>query len=81
MPIWAFQNERRHIRQRQAEGIALAKAEGRIKGRPKIQKPERWDEIYRQWTDKQITAVAAMEVLGLKTNTFYSFVAQERGNI
>ena len=78
---YVAEKERRHIRQRQAEGIALAKAEGRIKGRPKVQKPERWSEIYQQWANRQITAVAAMEVLGLKTNTFYSFVAQERGNI
>ena len=75
---YVAEKERRHIRQRQAEGIALAKAQGRIKGRPKVQKPENWGEIYTQWVDKEITAVKAMEILGLKTNTFYSFVAQER---
>ena len=75
---YVAEKERRHIKQRQAEGIALAKAEGRIKGRPKVQKPEQWDEIYQKWVNKQITAVKAMDVLGLKTNTFYNFVAQER---
>lgn len=78
---YVAEKERRHIKKRQAEGIALAKAEGRITGRPKIQKPEQWGEIYKQWVNKQITAVAAMKVLGLKTNTFYSFVAQERESI
>jgi len=75
------EKERRHIKQRQAEGIALAKAEGRIKGRPSIEKPVQWDEIYQQWVNKQITAVAAMKVLNLKVNTFYSFVAQEKNKI
>ena len=75
---YVAEKERRHIRQRQAEGIALAKAEGRIKGRPKVQKPEQWDEVYTKWVNKDITAVAAMKELGLKTNTFYSFVAQEQ---
>ena len=78
---YVAEKERRHIKQRQAEGIALAKAEGRMQGRPKVQKPERWDEIYTKWVNKEITAVAAMEVLNLKTNTFYSFVAQERGKV
>ena len=76
---YVAEKERRHIKQRQAEGIALAKAQGKMQGRPKVQKPEQWPEIYRQWVNKDITAVAAMKVLGLKTNTFYSFVAQERG--
>jgi len=75
---YVAEKERRFIKQRQAEGIALAKAEGRLTGRPKVQKPKRWDEIYAQWENKQITAVAAMQVLGLKINTFYSFVKQER---
>jgi len=78
---YVAEKERRHIKQRQAEGIALAKAEGKITGRPKVQKPERWDEIYTQWVNKEITATAAMKVLGLKTNTFYSFIAQERERV
>ena len=78
---YVAEKERRHIKQRQAEGIALAKAEGRMQGRPKVQKPDQWDEIYQKWVDKEITAVAAMEVLNLKTNTFYNFVAQEREKV
>ena len=75
---YVAEKERRHLKQRQAEGIALAQAEGRYNGRPKIDKPERWNEIYLLWVNKEITAKAAMNVLGLKNNTFYSFVAQER---
>lgn len=75
---YVAEKERRHIKQRQAEGIALAKAQGKELGRPKIQKPEQWDEIYKKWVNKEITAVAAQKVLGLKNNMFYTFVAQER---
>ncbi len=70
--------ERENIKARQAQGIANAKAQGKILGRPRAEKPERWNEIYRQWENKQITAVAAMKILGLKTNTFYKFVNEER---
>lgn len=77
---YVSEKERRYIKQRQAEGIALAKAKGQPIGRPKIQKPEQWEEIYRQWKDKKITAVAAMKVLDLKPNTFYNFVNEEREN-
>jgi len=78
---YVAEKEKAYIHRRQAEGIALAKAEGRMQGRPKIQKPEQWNEIYTQWENKEITAKSAMEILGLKTNTFYSFVAQEREGV
>jgi len=70
--------ERESIKARQAQGIANAKAEGKHIGRPKAQRPENWDEIYQKWCDKEITAVAAMKELGLKTNTFYKFVNEEK---
>lgn len=75
---YVSEKERRYIKQRQAEGIALAKANGQELGRPKIQKPEQWDEIYRQWKDKKIQAAKAMEILELKPNTFYNFVNEEK---
>lgn len=70
--------ERENIRARQAQGIANAKAKGVPIGRPKAIRPENWDEIYQKWVNKEITAVAAMKVLGLKTNTFYKFVKEEK---
>lgn len=70
--------ERENIKARQAQGIANAKAQGKVLGRPRAEKPEQWDEIYRQWKEKKITAKAAMKVLGLKPNTFYKFVNEER---
>lgn len=70
--------ERENIKSRQAQGIANAKAQGVKIGRPRAQRPDGWDEIYQKWCNKEITAVAAMKVLGLKTNTFYKFVNEER---
>lgn len=70
--------ERENIKARQAQGIANAKAQGKVLGRPKAVKPAQWVEIYSQWKEKKITAVAAMKVLGLKPNTFYKFVNEEK---
>ena len=77
---YVAEKERRHIKQRQAEGISIAKAQGIHLGRPKAEYPANWTEIYRQWKDGKITAVRAMELLNLKKNTFYKLVKQhERG--
>lgn len=70
--------ERENIRKRQADGIALAKAQGKPLGRPKAQKPDNWDEVYTKWKSKLITAVKAMELLNMKPNTFYKFVKEEK---
>jgi len=81
--------ERESILKRQRQGIdvmpvvdgkKVSAKTGRATGRPNIQKPDNWNEVYKKWVNKEITAVAAQKVLGLKTNTFYSFVAQERAN-
>lgn len=65
------ENERRTIRQRQAEGIAAAKAKGKKLGRPSITYPENWKEVYAAWKAGTITAKTAMEQTGLKRNSFY----------
>ncbi len=70
--------ERENIKARQAQGIANARAKGVAIGRPRMQRPEHWNEIYQKWVNKEITAVAAMKELGLKTNMFYKFVQEER---
>lgn len=73
--------ERENIRIRQAQGIANAKAQGKVLGRPKASYPNNWAEVYDLWYNKkQITAKEAMERTGLKRNTFYKF-AEEHGKI
>lgn len=61
-------------KQRQQEGIALAKAEGKHLGRPKAVMPANFGEVYKEWKAGNITARKAMEKLELKPNTFYKFV-------
>lgn len=68
------EQERVTIRQRQAEGIAAAKAKGKHLGRPRTVKPDNWNEVIKQWRDGAITAKKAMQLTGLKRSTFYQFV-------
>ena len=68
------QFERECLLQRQAEGIAVAKANGKYKGRTPAPVPENWDEVYKLWHDGAITAVEAQKRTGLKPNTFYRMV-------
>lgn len=71
------EQERLTIRQRQAEGIAVAKAQGKHLGRPEKEVPANWEEVYNQWKDGEITAVAAMKELGVKKSTFYKLVHRQ----
>lgn len=68
------QQERETIHQRQAEGIAAAKAKGKRLGRPKVELPDNWPEIMEQWHGGAITARKAMELTGTKRSTFYKLV-------
>lgn len=66
--------ERMNLLERQREGIALAKADGKYKGRKEIGYPCNWEDVYSQWKNRKITGNNAMELLGLKRNTFYKLV-------
>lgn len=70
------EKERLKTHQRQAEGIAAAKAQGKKFGRPSIPFPDMWEWYYTQWRNGDIKAVTAMELLGLKKNTFYKLAKQ-----
>lgn len=72
--------ERANILERQAEGIALAKQRGAYKGRKRIEKPANWSEVYARWKRREMTAKEAMKELGLKRNTFYKFLREEKCN-
>jgi len=73
---YVSENERNNIKQRQAEGIALAKAKGKHMGRPKKGIDKAFIDVYLKWKSNTITAVKAMELLGLKPNTFYRRVKE-----
>lgn len=69
--------ERDNILQRQAEGIALAKEQGKYKGRQPIDvDTNQLKAVCKRWRQGEITAAAAMNELGLKRNTFYRRVKE-----
>ena len=78
--ICALQTEREKIKVRQRQGIDIALAQGIKFGRPKINKPDNFDEVIARWKNKEITAREAMELLNLKTNTFYNMVNEYKNN-
>lgn len=64
------ENERTNIRQRQAEGIAAAKARGVRFGRPARPLPENYAAVYRKWKAGTVSAVAAAKECGMPLSTF-----------
>lgn len=82
------EEERSTTRQRQREGIEVAKAKGKHLGRPRInydtiskRQRELIKEYYPKWKDKEITAVKFMEIVDLKTNTFYKIMKEYEDKI
>ena len=65
------ENERETMRQRQAEGIRIAKAKGVKFGRPAIQIPNNFNDIVRLYKEKKITSAEAIVRSGLTRGTFY----------
>ena len=69
--------EREYILQRQREGIAVAKAAGKYKGRKPIGVDDSlFKSTVAEWRAEKITARKAMEIVGLKPNTFYRRVKE-----
>lgn len=66
--------ERANMSERQREGIAIAKENGLYKGRKAIQYPNNWFVIYSQYKTRVLTGTKAMNILGLKRNTFYKLL-------
>lgn len=77
---YVAQTEREKIKTRQREGIDIALKNGtktgKPFGRPKIEKPDNYDEVINDWKNKKITAREAMKLLNLKPNTFYNMIKE-----
>ena len=67
---FVVENERTNIRQRQAEGIAAAKARGVKFGRPPRPLPENYHSAYQRWKAGKITGTAAAKECGMTLATF-----------
>ena len=77
---YVAEQETEFRKQRQAEGIAIAKAQGKHLGRPRATYPNNWNKVYSQWKHKEITGKEAMETMNLKRTTFYKLVKEYEGN-
>lgn len=70
------QLEREYLLQRQQEGIAIAKQEGKYKGRKTLDRPE-LNSVVAIWRSGEITAVEAMRRLRMSKTTFYRLVREQ----
>lgn len=67
--------EREYILQRQREGIAIAKKQGKYTGRTPIEHPD-FVRVVSKWKNGEWTATEAMRRLGMSKSTFYRKVHQ-----
>lgn len=74
---YVAQKERESIRQRQAEGIAAAKARNVHFGRRAMQRPSEFGEYRQQWTRGEISAREAARQLNISHNTFLKWSREE----
>lgn len=77
---YVSEQERINIRNRQRQGIELAKAAGKYKGRKPIE-VENFAEIYNRWKSGEISGREAMRQANLKPNTWYRRVKEYEGTI
>ena len=73
---YVAQTEREFMRQRQAEGIAAARAKGVRFGRPPMPKPPAFEMFRREWVNNEISAREAARCLGIDHKTFITWANQ-----
>ena len=69
---YVAENERTNIKQRQAEGIAAAKARGGKFGRPPLPIPENFYQMHKDWRAGKIAIEEAAKACNMCPKTFYS---------
>lgn len=74
---YVAQTERENIRQRQAEGIAAAKARGVRFGPGPKPLPENFDECHRKWRDGELSLYEAAEACGMPKTSFHDAVVRK----
>ena len=73
---YVSQKEREKIKERQEQGIRIAKEKGVRFGRPKMKEPENLDEVLRAYKNNEMTYYEAMSELQLSRGTFFKFVKE-----
>lgn len=72
---YVAQRERENIRQRQREGIEIAKAQGKYKGRTKKEiDKELFENTKTRWQNGEITKVQFAEIMGISRGTLYKLL-------
>jgi len=71
------QLEREYMKQRQAEGIAIAVGQGKFKGRKPVEYPKQWEKYYDLMHVGSISKDNMMKILGLKRTTFYKLLRKQ----
>lgn len=72
------ENERTNIKQRQAEGIRIAKEKGVKFGRPKAVLPPNTNEILDKYINKEINNIEAAKLIGISRGTFFRLVKEKK---
>jgi DNA invertase Pin-like site-specific DNA recombinase len=75
---FSAQQERETLLQRQAEGIAVAQANGVKFGRKPVVLPDNFEEIYNRWHERVLTDKQVVELCGFSIRTFYDRTAEWR---
>ena len=75
---YVAQTEREFIRQRQAEGIAAAKARGVHMGRPVKNTPDDFEQLVTLWEKKKISLEQILQECGMSEATFYRRLRENR---
>ncbi len=78
---YTAEKECQKIKNRQAEGIKVARSKGVHLGRKKTEIPENFNEECRKWLNGEQTAIETMRRLRMKKTTFYSLVKENMAEI
>ena len=69
--------ERKIMLERQREGIALAKAQGKYRGRKEAKKPANWQELVAKYKCREIASVSELvKICGCSRPTIYKWLRE-----
>ncbi len=74
---YVAQTEREFIKQRQREGIEVARANGVHLGRRAMERPDNFEDVKSAWMNGELSGRGAAKLLGISHTTFRSWVQSE----